>query len=508
MAAREGGLSPRTLLIIFASVQMITYLDRGVISTYLEYIQDSYDLSSLQAGTLAGAYMVGYMIASPIFAHFATKAHPLLLISMGLTFWCIAVVGTGLSLEYGTILLARTATGVGEAAFACLAPPLIDLRAPPAYKSIWMSVFYLFIPVGYAFGYLVAGQWHSSETVKGSLSWRIPFIAMGILISPFIAFIYCKSGDKTLTYKAGMRKDGRRPGSADLTENLITEEHKHSLNANVDDDKPLLKNEENPTPTDEVVDGKIGNREMQELTTGQPSESSAEEATTFLEDLKIVLNNRIFLLVILGYASQTFLVGGFAYWGIKYVEKHLELSESKATLAFGGLTVFTGVVGTATGGLLLDWLRTRATPADCDSAQKFRIGSERALLIMVCCGILSLPCVLLGTAVKSLALFFPMVGLGEILIFMCLTPINTCIVWTTPYQVTPLALALSVLSNHLLGDAISPIIIGALLDSTNNDWRTVFVLLSFWLVWPIVVWVPAWRFARSLRYSGGGGAVV
>mmetsp|Transcript_27241 Transcript_27241/g.43832 ORF Transcript_27241/g.43832 Transcript_27241/m.43832 type:complete len:212 (-) Transcript_27241:1556-2191(-) len=200
-------VQPFTLLVIFATIQFITYLDRGIISTYLQDIQNDYRLSGVEAGTLAGAYMVGYMLASPIFAHMASRTRPLLLISIGLLVWSLAVIGTGASLEYGTILIARTFTGVGEASFACLAPPLIDLKAPKDKKSLWMAVFYIFIPVGYAFGYLLAGQWENIHAVHGSVLWRTPFIFTGVILWPFIIFVYYKSRDASLTYG---RKKARR----------------------------------------------------------------------------------------------------------------------------------------------------------------------------------------------------------------------------------------------------------------------------------------------------------
>eukprot|EP00467_Chlorarachnion_reptans_P004752 CAMPEP_0114520764 /NCGR_PEP_ID=MMETSP0109-20121206/19799_1 /TAXON_ID=29199 /ORGANISM="Chlorarachnion reptans, Strain CCCM449" /LENGTH=481 /DNA_ID=CAMNT_0001701769 /DNA_START=253 /DNA_END=1695 /DNA_ORIENTATION=+ len=471
--------NPVTLLVIFATVQLITYLDRGVISTYLPYIKDAYNLSSLETGTLAGAYMVGYICASPAFAHIAPRYNPLFLIGIGLVVWSIAVVGTGLSLEYGTILIARTLTGVGEASFACLAPPLIDTKAPPDKKSLWMSIFYVFIPVGYAMGYLLAGQWDSIHVMSEKSSWRIPFIAVGILIVPFIVFIFYKSRDSSLNYKKRRRQspiDNPSTSSADLKEETLLGEDERSM------EQPIL------TPTAKVnLNG--SNTSYRPL---HADEAEEEQHRPFFEELKIVLNNRIYVLVILGYAAQTFVVGAFAYWGIEYVEKALHLDESTATLSFGGLTVFTGIFGTATGGIMLDRLRQRASESVSNPQIETKIAIEKATMLMFVCGLLSLPIVVLGIGLNHPAGFFPLVGAGEYLIFMCLTPINSTVVWITPYQVAPLALALSVMANHLLGDAISPIIIGGLLDQTNNDWRTVFVLMAFWLVWPILFWFPAW----------------
>ncbi|GAB5359482.1 hypothetical protein AAMO2058_000547700 [Amorphochlora amoebiformis] len=489
------GLHPKAMLAVFSTIQLITYLDRGIMATYLGYIQDDYNLSSLGAGTLAGAYMVGYMLASPAFAHFASRMSPLLLMGVGLTAWCISVIGTGLSLEYGTILLARTGTGVGEAAFACMAPPLIDAKAPVAQKSLWMSVFYIFIPVGYAMGYLVAGQWHSSGTVSGSFAWRIPFIAIGIGLAPFVFFVFVNSTDKSLTY-AKKALNGRPPETASESD-LVGEESKDEGGLS----EALLEHkgsDPGPTVLEHVAgDDPEDSTKIAFLDTDDPHNTSTSiEHERFLDKLKLVVNNRVYVLIILGYAAQTFVVGGFAYWGIRYVENGLHLSESVATLSFGGLTVATGVFGTATGGWLLDWLRSRAVTPEMSEDIRVMVGAERATMMITFCAALSLPCCVLGIGLNSTAMFFLCVGLGQSLIFMCLTPINSCVVWITPYRVSPLALALSVLANHLLGDAVSPIIIGALLDRTNKDWRAVFVIACLWLVWPIFLWLPAWRFSR------------
>eukprot|EP00466_Bigelowiella_natans_P008879 jgi/Bigna1/77555/fgenesh1_pg.48_\ len=483
-------VQPFTLLVIFATIQFITYLDRGIISTYLQDIQNDYRLSGVEAGTLAGAYMVGYMLASPIFAHMASRTRPLLLISIGLLVWSLAVIGTGASLEYGTILIARTFTGVGEASFACLAPPLIDLKAPKDKKSLWMAVFYIFIPVGYAFGYLLAGQWENIHAVHGSVLWRTPFI-----------FTDASEGkhhhhhlhhhlidendneDQKMLLDQGHDSFLQDPvSSLSPSPSALID---HSLSLNHDDS------------TQQGGKRRGGGVRQMETSQGFSSGSGCIHDNTFLEELKTVLDNRIYILIILGYAAQTFVVGGFAYWGIEYVQGALQLSESTATLSFGSLTVLTGVFGTATGGILLDYLRRKAMKPGTPRKLETKIAAEKATMLLAICSVLSLPCVVIGIGINHPAGFFPMVGLGEFLIFMCLTPINSTVVWITPYEVSPLALAISVLSNHLLGDAISPIIIGEILDYTNRNWRTTFVLMAFWLIWPILLWIPAWSYARS-----------
>lgn len=461
-------MSPKTMLILFTSVQLITYLDRGIVSTELADIQDAYGLSGLEAGTLAGAYMVGYMTFSPVFANMADRVSPLTIMAFGLSVWGAAVVCTGLSLEYVTILLARTATGVGEASFACLAPPLIDCKAPPESRSKWMSVFYLAIPVGYALGFLLAGQWQTSGAMDPKKGWRIPFIVTGAAIAPCVLYLYCKSGDPTLSYKHDPRRS-TASGDDGIGEDETEDDAKMPLYHPADDGL-IAQDMAQPNPV------------------------------SFMEKFKLVINNGVYILIILGYAAQTFVVGGFAYWGIRYVESGLGLSESAATLSFGGLTVFTGVVGTAFGGFALDRMIANETKGkQFDKDLENLVAVDCATRLMFFCGLGSLPCCVLGLALFKPAPFFLLVGVAEFLIFACLTPINSSIVWVMPHKVAPLAMALSVFSNHAFGDAVSPIIIGGMLDQTKYNWRIVFVIISLWLIWPVLLWFPAWRISSARK---------
>jgi MFS family permease len=71
--------------------------------------------------------------------------------------WVAAVVFSGFSQDFWTLLLARSLTGVGEASFLVMAAPLIDFFAPPTKRSTWLAIFYAAIPIGYAAGAAVGG---------------------------------------------------------------------------------------------------------------------------------------------------------------------------------------------------------------------------------------------------------------------------------------------------------------------------------------------------------------
>ncbi len=71
---------------------------------------------------LAGAYLIGYCLASILFAQVSDRFRPLKLMCVALLVWCLACVGSGFSFTFAEMCAARTFTGVGEAAFMILAP--------------------------------------------------------------------------------------------------------------------------------------------------------------------------------------------------------------------------------------------------------------------------------------------------------------------------------------------------------------------------------------------------
>lgn len=51
-------------------------------------------------------------------------------------------------------LLDRLFSGVGEASFITVVPPLITETAPPGERGLWLALFYTAMPVGAGLGYV------------------------------------------------------------------------------------------------------------------------------------------------------------------------------------------------------------------------------------------------------------------------------------------------------------------------------------------------------------------
>ncbi|KAJ1491627.1 hypothetical protein T484DRAFT_1773919 [Baffinella frigidus] len=62
-------LSPATLVATFTMVNMLNYMDRGLVNGVLPHLGEDFQVSKTSLGLLTGTFMAGYCVLSPIFAH-------------------------------------------------------------------------------------------------------------------------------------------------------------------------------------------------------------------------------------------------------------------------------------------------------------------------------------------------------------------------------------------------------------------------------------------------------
>ncbi len=168
-----------------------------------------------------------------------------------------------------------------------------------------------------------------------------------------------------------------------------------------------------------------------------------------------LLRDRTYRLTVLGYAAYTFAVGGLAAWMPSFLERSRGIPKAQATVSFGAIVVVTGLIGTFVGGWLGDY-----------SVRYSRQGFLWLSALSVLC---AAPCVWGALATTSPTGYVAYMVVAQFLIFLSTGPINAAII----NMVSPLeratAIALSVFSIHLLGDAISPTLIGALSDASSLE---------------------------------------
>ncbi|MGH8169601.1 MAG: spinster family MFS transporter [Steroidobacteraceae bacterium] len=369
-------------LAVLAGINLLNYLDRYVVAALLpEFKRGPMHLNDFELGTLMSGFLIVYMLAAPVFGRLGDRGSRPRPLAIGVFLWSLATGLSGLARNYAQLLGTRALVGIGEAAYATIAPSLLADFFARRTRGRAFAIFNMAIPVGAALGYIVGG------VMRQRFSWHAAFYVAGIP-GIFLALWILRLPDPP----RGAKEEG-------LSENR-----------------------------------------------SQPGGSGTGERSwsVFLR----LLRQRPYVLTVLGYAAYTFALGGLAFWMPTFLERVRGIPAVKASAGFGEIVVVTGFVGTFVGGWLGDyWLRY----------------SRQAYLWMSgWVTVLAVPAAYLALAAAKPSVFYPALIIAELLLFMSTGPISTTVVNLVRPVERASAVALSIFTIHLLGDVLSPSIIGAL----------------------------------------------
>ncbi|ANM62555.1 Major facilitator superfamily protein [Arabidopsis thaliana] len=459
----SSSLSPVWLLVIFCIINLLNYMDRGAIAsngvngstrscndkgkcTLATGIQGHFNLSNFEDGVLSSSFMVGLLIASPIFASLAKSFNPFRLIGVGLTVWTIAVLGCGSSFAFWFIVLCRMFVGVGEASFISLAAPFIDDNAPQEQKAAWLGLFYMCIPSGVALGYVYGGY------VGKHFSWRYAFWGEAVLMAPFAVLGFLM---KPLQLKGFPSSDSiKTVRSIEVMSPSVGSE--------------TLKNNNRLQ-----VDNEIEHDQFEvSIETSKSSYANAvfKSFTGFAKDMKVLYKEKVFVVNVLGYVSYNFVIGAYSYWGPKAGYNIYKMKN--ADMIFGAVTIICGIVGTLSGGFILD--RVTATIPNA-----FKLLSGATFLGAVFC--------FTAFTLKSLYGFIALFALGELLVFATQAPVNYVCLHCVKPSLRPLSMAISTVAIHIFGDVPSSPLVGIVQDHINS-WRKTTLILTSILFLAAAIW--------------------
>lgn len=318
----------RSALVLLLLINLFNYIDRQVLAAVVKPIKDAFfgnmsaaapraGADSLLAilnwfqnrlgfkpedaliGLLGTAFMLVYMVFSPVFARQAEKRSRWALIGIGVILWSLASGASGLCATFLALLASRCIVGIGEAAYGPVAPTIISDLYPVKIRGQVLAWFYVAIPVGSALGYVLGGAvadsgigaWGEAALGIKHESWRWAFFLVtipGILLGLWSFFM----------------PDPLR-GQADLQAAAKAE----------------------PVPWRHYL---------------------------------VLLKTPSYTLCSLGMAAMTFAIGGIAFW-MPYYLSSLPGAPTYAvtTVTFGAITAVAGLSATLLGGIAGDRLRDR-----------------------------------------------------------------------------------------------------------------------------------------------------
>ncbi len=167
---------------------------------------------------------------------------------------------------------------------------------------------------------------------------------------------------------------------------------------------------------------------------------------SFGQRVVVIFKNRIWVACTASYVAYTFAMGALSHWGPTLLQRKFSVSTGQAGTVFGGIAVVTGIVGTFMGGMLTDRLQHRWRDA----------GMWISGLTLLAAG----PAVAWALGAEGLRMTYILFFLGMLLLFINTSPVNALTVSCLPASVRATGVAINVLLIHLLGDAISPELVG------------------------------------------------
>lgn len=176
----------RLALVVLILINLVNYIDRynlPAVESLIEQepgffqVGDAYVKTKI--GSLFFAFMISYMLFSPLFGWLGDRYSRWRLISLGVLIWSLATFFCGFAGSFAVLFLLRCFVGIGEAAYGPAAPAIIADYYPVEKRGRAIAWFYAAIPVGGALGYLLGGQIAAIKIDGQALGWRWVFLLMG-----------------------------------------------------------------------------------------------------------------------------------------------------------------------------------------------------------------------------------------------------------------------------------------------------------------------------------------
>jgi MFS family permease len=192
---------------------------------------------------------------------------------------------------------------------------------------------------------------------------------------------------------------------------------------------------------------------------------------------KRLVRNKPYAITVLGYAAYTFAIGGLGYWMPSFLERVRHIPRDQATVSFGTIVVVTGFIGTFLGGWLGDLLAKK--------------NKQAYLWVSAIATLTAAPLVWVALTAASFTTYTVCMIGAQLCMFLSTGPINAAIVNLVIASERATAIALSVFVIHILGDVISPPLIGLVSDHSSLEQAVKLVPLAVLIGG--IVWVFAAR---------------
>lgn len=400
-------------LAVLVYINLLNYMDRFTVSSVLVDIQHWFNIEKKKAGLLQTIFVCAYMVFAPIFGYLGDRFSRKYVMAFGITIWSITT--------YAGSLMGR------EHFWGFFALRGLVGIGEASYSTVAPTII----------ADLFVGERRS------------------IALSVFYFAIPCGGGlgyivgSKFATLLGGWQWALRVTPALGLIAVLLT----------------LIAVHEPPRG---VIETEGTTPEVEDL-----SESVVlTPHSSYIQDLRQILNVPSFIWATAGFTCVSFVVGALAWWAPEfafYAEQSHAYDASRTqddvSYIFGIVTFVSGILGV--------WI-------GAESARRWKVYNAEADALVCAIGIISsIPFLFfaLYTADKIMILSWILIAFGEILMCMNWAPNGDLLLYVIPPNCRSTAEAIQILIIHVLGDAFSPFVVGAISDAytgkvdPNSDYK-------------------------------------
>lgn len=415
---------PPFVLALFVMMNFWTYYDRGCMATAIESIRTdasiagSHPVSQTDAGLLVSIFMVGFLVASPLFAGLGGVLSAKVIILIGLCTWCVACFVTGVMHGFYGLLVTRAFVGVGEAAYAGYTVTMVDNMAPPHLRTLWIGIFYAMIPVGTALGMAMGGILSQEANTDKVSGWRFCFL------TEIIPMLFVVAAMAFLPAEYNPVKDKKAEEAAEAAA-----------------EEPSVNSRADGTPGNPLV------------------QAAGDEFVSLPQAIKRLACNVDYLCLVFAYGMYTFVLGAVSVWAVSLMmQGPLKQTKVHASLFLGGATALTGLLGSLAGGIMVDKLG-----GSIGLQGVYKCAVANAVLISI-----SVPTGMVALASGNFGLFAVFFIVSVFALFAITAPVNSAILTVVPKALRTYAVTFSITIMHSIGDVPSPVIAGAVSDAFDD----------------------------------------
>ena len=212
-SARLPASAAWTALALLTALNLLNYTDRYVLAGVQPLVQRAFHVNDERIGSLTFAFFITYMFAAPLTGWLGDRFPRKPLILAGALLWSVLTISTAMVHTFGELYLRHALVGIGEASFGIFAPALLSDYWPPEQRNRILTMFYLALPIGAAFGYILGG------TLGQAYGWKIPFYAAAApgLLVVLLVWIFLREPARGASEPLAIRPD--RATLAGLTHN-------------------------------------------------------------------------------------------------------------------------------------------------------------------------------------------------------------------------------------------------------------------------------------------------